>query len=76
MDKIIEILNELLSKIEDLEDISVHNNNLLGFLIERTRVPQPQIKINTDELQSIYITGEMIDYLQKNDISMDFVGDA
>lgn len=70
--KIQKLIEEILQRIEVLEEIAVNNNNLLGYLISSNK-PTP---ISTSELKSIYLTGEMIEYVQENNIPMDFIADA
>jgi len=70
--KIQKLIEEILQRIEVLEEITVNNNNLLGYIISGSK-PTP---ISTNELKSIYLTGEMIEYVQENNIPMDFIADA
>ncbi|BAQ85273.1 hypothetical protein [uncultured Mediterranean phage uvMED] len=70
--KIQKLIEEILQRIEVLEEIAVNNNNLLGYIISGSK-PAP---ISTNELKSIYLTGEMIEYVQENNIPMDFIADA
>lgn len=74
MDKVIKLLEKILSDIERVEEISSYNNSLLGFLISKK--VQQQIVPAENDVKSVLLTGEMLEYLQDNDISMDFLGDA
>lgn len=72
MDKYIKILEQILKKVESIEEIGKQNNQLIGFLIsERTQSP-----FSTNRYKSVLLTAEMIDYMQINKIPMDFLGDA
>ena len=75
MDRIKEILQKLLERIEEVEEITVHNNNLLGFILSKK---QNSTKFNpeTKKLISIHMDSEMMAYLEENDISLDLFGDA
>ena len=74
MDKVIKLLEKILSDIERIEEVSSYNNSLLGFLISK-KVQQNIIPVE-DDMKSVLLTGEMLEYLQENDISMDFLADA
>ena len=69
MDKIIELLQKLINKVQNVEEIAIENNNLIGFMIS-SNTPN---KITDKELKSIYLTGEFIEYIKDNNISMDFI---
>jgi len=75
LDKVKEILLKLLEKIQNVEEIAVHNNNLLGFMLSQK---QSSAKFNPDtkKLMSIYLDSEMLAYLEENNISLDSFGDA
>tara|TARA_Y100001938_G_scaffold143396_1_gene216095 strand:- start:533 stop:760 length:228 start_codon:yes stop_codon:yes gene_type:complete len=75
LDKVKEILLKLLEKIQDVEEIASHNNNLLGFMLSQK---QSSAKFNpgTKKLMSIYLDSEMLAYLEENNISLDSFGDA
>tara|TARA_R100000664_G_C2684972_1_gene91408 strand:+ start:456 stop:683 length:228 start_codon:yes stop_codon:yes gene_type:complete len=75
LDRIKEILQKLLERIEEVEEITVHNNNLLGFILSKK---QNSAKFNpeTKKLISIHMDSEMMAYLEENDISLDLFGDA
>ncbi len=70
--KIQKLIEEILQRIEILEEIAVNNNNLLGYIVTGSKATP----ISTKELKSIYLTGEMIEYVQENNIPMDFIADA
>lgn len=70
--KIQKLIEEILQRIEILEEIAVNNNNLLGYIVTGSKATP----ISTNELKSIYLTGEMIEYVQENNIPMDFIADA
>ena len=72
MDKIIKLLQKLINKVQNVEEIAVENNNLIGFMLTSN---SPN-KITDKELKSIYLTGEFIEYIKDNNISMDFIADA
>ncbi len=72
MDKIIKLLEKLLNKVQNVEEIAVENNNLIGFMITGNNLK----KIDDKELKSIYLTGEFIEYIKDNNIPMDFIADA
>jgi len=74
LDKVIKLLEKILSDIERIEEVSSYNNSLLGFLISK-KVQQNIIPVE-DDMKSVLLTGEMLEYLQENDISMDFLADA
>lgn len=74
MDKVIKMLEKILSDIEKIEEVSSYNNSLLGFLISK-KISNDIIPMDS-ELKSVVLTGEMMEYLQENNISMDFLGDA
>jgi|APSaa5957512493_1039668.scaffolds.fasta_scaffold293009_1 hypothetical protein len=68
------MLEKILSDIEKIEEVSSYNNSLLGFLISK-KISNDIIPMDS-ELKSVVLTGEMMEYLQENNISMDFLGDA
>lgn len=70
--KVKDLIQEIIERIQILEEIAVTNNNLLGFLITGHKGNQMPFS----ELKSVYLTGEMIEYLQNNNISIDFIADA
>lgn len=70
--KVKDLIEEIIERIQILEEIAVTNNNLLGFLITGHKGNQ----MPSSELKSVYLTGEMIEYLQNNNISIDFIADA
>lgn len=72
MDKIIKLLQKLINRVQNVEEIAVENNNLIGFMISNS-TPN---KITDKELKSIYLTGEFIEYIKDNNIPMDFIADA
>jgi hypothetical protein len=72
LDKIIELLQKLINKVQNVEEIAIENNNLIGFMIS-SNTPK---KITDKELKSIYLTGEFIEYIKDNNIPMDFIADA
>jgi len=74
LDKVIKMLEKILSDIEKIEEVSSYNNSLLGFLISK-KISNDIIPMDS-ELKSVVLTGEMMEYLQENNISMDFLGDA
>lgn len=75
MDKLKELLSKLIEKIEDVEQIAVHNNNLLGFMLSN-RQSSAKFSPETKKLVSIHMDAEMMAYLEENDIDLDLFGDA
>lgn len=75
MDKLKELISKLIEKIEDVEQISVHNNNLLGFMLSN-RQSSAKFSTETKKLVSIHMDAEMMAYLEENDIDLDLFGDA
>ena len=75
MDKLKELISKLIEKIEDVEQISVHNNNLLGFMLSN-RQSSAKFSPETKKLVSIHMDAEMMAYLEENDIDLDLFGDA
>ncbi len=72
MDKFIKILEQILEKVENLEDLTKMNNSLIGFIIsEKNSNP-----FSEQKYKSVLLTAEMLDYMQTNNIPMDFLGDA
>ena len=75
MDKIKEILLKLLQRIDEVEEIAVHNNNLLGFILSK-RQSSAKFSPETKKLVSIHMDSEMMAYIEENDIDLDLFGDA
>jgi hypothetical protein len=75
LDKLKELLSRLIEKIENIEEIAVHNNNLLGFILSK-KEQSAKFSPETNKLMSIHLEAEMLDYLEENNISLDLFGDA
>lgn len=75
MDKIKEMLLHLIEKIENIEEIAIHNNNLIGFILGKG---QKSVKFseNSQKPTSIHIETDMMQYLEENNIPLDLFGDA
>tara|TARA_R100000655_G_scaffold43575_2_gene79982 strand:- start:8822 stop:9067 length:246 start_codon:yes stop_codon:yes gene_type:complete len=81
LDKLKELLNKLFEKIEDVEQIAVHNNNLLGFMLSnraKSEKPKSAVYFNpeTHKILAIHLDMELMEYLEENNISLDSFGDA
>jgi len=81
LDKLKELLSKLLEKIENVEEIAVHNNNLLGFMLServKNKESKPAVYFNpkTHKILAIHLDMELMEYLEENNISLDSFGDA
>jgi hypothetical protein len=69
------MLLHLIEKIESIEEITIHNNNLIGFVLSKGR-KSVNFSENNQKPISVHIETDMMQYLEENDIPLDLFGDA
>lgn len=73
MDELLKKIEQLLDKVSEVEEITRNNNHLIGFMLNG----EPKsVSLEGHRVKSMFLSSEMLEYLQENDISMDFLADA
>ncbi len=73
MDELIKKIEKLFEKVVEVEEIARNNNHLIGFMLSGS---PKSISLDGHRVKSMFLSSEMLEYLQENDISIDFLGDA
>jgi len=69
-----QILKEIATSLKQIKKIVIDNNQISGFIASQQTPRSPHL--NKEDIKSIMITSEQLDYMAKEKISMNVWGDA
>ena len=69
-----QILKEIATSLKQIKKIVIDNNQISGFIASQQTPHSPHF--NKEDIKSIMITSEQLDYMAKEKISMNVWGDA